>query len=179
MRQMISRLWPTLLGSFSIVVLMAAVGLGVVFSQDEAVVADCDLEAIAEEISIYVTALPLVEDPWNALDVIDDLVSVARIECFGMSFSSEVDGRQPVLGPILVPDGLYRVRANTEGFFQLTIMVLGGDCDIGGFGDLMFNEFAGDANPVETLLDAENDCEAMFTVSLADEEWTLEFEKIR
>ena len=79
----------------SIVFVLAMMAFVMVFAsvytvaQDDERVADCDLEAIAEEVSLYVAALPLVSDPWVAMDANDDLVHEARIECFGMSWNSD------------------------------------------------------------------------------------------
>jgi hypothetical protein len=114
----------------------------------------------------------------DILRAIRDAVTKTLIECEGLSFSSTDDGKQPVLGPITIPEGLWRITVDTTGYFQLSFDVLEGTCEGDGFSQLLFNEFEGEAINAQTLFTSEG-CEVLFTVDNVSEDWELSFEKLR
>jgi hypothetical protein len=86
-------------------------------------------------------------------------------------FTSEEEGNQPVLGPIEVPDGVYRVRVVTDGYFIAKLEVLEGECGT----NTMFNLSQGRASEGAEILFAAEGCEALISISNVTEDWTLGF----
>lgn len=105
-------------------------------------------------------------------------ISLLDAACRGLSFSSEVDGSQPVLGPMILEEGVYRVTLTTDGFVTVKGTELDGSCerDI----DLLYNEFEGDAaDGSQVVLDLDDDCEVLLEFSNITDDWTMTFEKLR
>jgi hypothetical protein len=136
----------------------------------------CDAEAAVT--AIIEIAEDTALEPLDILRAIRDAVTQTLVECEGLAFNSTDDGRQPVLGPITIPEGLWRITVDTPGYFQLSFDVLEGTCEGDGFSQLLFNEFEGEAINAQTLFTSEG-CEALFTVDNVSEDWELEFEKLR
>ena len=168
----------------SIVLVLAMMAFVMVFAsvytvaQDDEPVADCDLEAISEYMGEFVDGLPDFDDPGNALDVIDDLVHEARIECFGMSWNSDDEGMQPVLGPRDFDEGVYLVTVTTTGYFVLEHTVLDGGCRDYQMTILYTPGDAADgAQEVWDIPDG--GCELLMNVSTTSESWVMDVEKLR
>lgn len=97
--------------------------------------------------------------------------------CSELAFSSETSGLQAVIGPVLFPDGIYRVTLTTTGFAIIKPEVLGGECETADFGGL-YNIMQGRASDGAQTLFTTTGCLALLTVSNTSQPWTLTFELI-
>lgn len=158
-----------------LVLLLAGVAMG----QDAETPAECPTSAAVFE-TLANMAGELDTDGMETLAVLDLLraaISEYTIACTGLAFSSEQDGQQPVIGPVTIPEGIYRVTATTEGYLIAKVDVLNGECG-DGYGSL-FNVTSGTAsNGAQEVFESAG-CEALISVSNAQEAWKLEFEKLR
>lgn len=139
--------------------------------------AECDVSSVADVLEMAADALRDGDDP---VDVFDDVlmsISQINVDCYGLSFNSDDEGQQPLLGPFTVDEGLYRVSINTSGFVTLRGTVIDGDCDL-PMGNMLFNESRGQAQPAEILLESDG-CELILEFDNTTNDWTLEFEKLR
>lgn len=105
-------------------------------------------------------------------------ITALDAECRGLSFSSEADGRQPVIGPIILEEGVYRFTATTVGFLIVQGTALDGDCDREIRAPFILSQ--GDAvDGAQTVIDLEDDCEFLLEFSNVTENWTFTIEKLR
>ncbi|MEL7235427.1 MAG: hypothetical protein AAGK74_13080, partial [Chloroflexota bacterium] len=88
-------------------------------------------------------------------------------------FSSSELGLQPVIGPVDLPTGIYRVRYTSTGFGIVDIETIGGECITDTFG--LFNVSSGEANGGAETIFASDSCSGLITVDNTSEPWTLEF----
>jgi hypothetical protein len=157
------------------------VGLAVVlcvmtgaFAQDLEKESTCDDAAMAtflEELTALIGTQTDYKTPFEFLDAIALAVETQRFTCSGMVLSGvPVEGSSKViLGPIKIPDGLYRVVMTSPDDILIQFTKLSGDCFYSNF----FAE--GDAtNGSEELLETEDDCEVLIEVD-ADAEWEFRF----
>lgn len=93
-----------------------------------------------------------------------------------LTFNSQENGLQAVIGPVSIPSGAYRVTATTNGFFIGQIQTVSGTCNADTMG--LFNLMQGIATlGAETLFTSEN-CQAIISVSNTQQPWTLDFSQI-
>ena len=114
-----------------------------------------------------------VTDAWKLQfqQITDATPKITRLR-----FDNASDGTQPVIGPLDLPSGTYRVRVVTNGFFIAHLDAVSGICDAGFMG--LFNLSSGQANNgAETLLHS-TDCVGLIAISNVTEPWTLEFQPI-
>jgi hypothetical protein len=105
-------------------------------------------------------------------------IAVVRAICQDLHFDSESDGLLALLGPVVVPTGIYRIRVITEGTFILNQTILSGECETQGR-TYVFNASAGQASgegAQASLISAE--CIWMLEVSSAREPWELIIEPL-
>lgn len=91
-------------------------------------------------------------------------------------YDSSSQGLQPVLGPVKLPTGIYRVTVVTNGFFIAKVETLSGMCETGFIG--LFNLSSGDANAGTSNILESDECEALIAISNVTEPWFLEIEQI-
>ncbi len=138
-------------------------------------------EDLAERISsIQESAAAL--DPSSAelsqeIAALQTQITIIDTECRGLSFSSEIDGSQPVLGPIILEEGVYRATLTTEGFAIINGTELDGDCER----ELrLFSIGRGDAaNGAQAVINLEDDCEFLLEFSNITDAWAFTIEKLR
>lgn len=105
---------------------------------------------------------------------------LARLDanCRGLSFSSEVDGLQPVIGPISFPNGVWMATLTAPKYGTVEVETLSGKC-----GDLSSYIFILDpgegAEGAEQVFKTSDGCEALLTIDGAREGWTLTFELVK
>ena len=116
-------------------------------------------------------------EPLALLQAIKEAVDEALSSCSDHVYTSEEEGRQPVLGPIALEAGLWRVTLDTTGFFIASLTALDGTCETRGFGG-MYNIMQGQGDNAQTLIESEG-CEALIEISNVTADWTLEFEQLR
>jgi len=157
--------------------LAAALASGAI-AQDAGRPADCPTGDVVVT-ALASMAAELTADGAVTLALLDTLraeISAYTVACTGLAFSSERDGMQPVIGPVVIPEGIYRVTATTASFMIAHITALQGEC---GDGYSLFNVTQGNAtNGVQAVFESAG-CEALIEVSNTREAWTLEFEKLR
>jgi hypothetical protein len=131
--------------------------------------------------SVIVTLNANIEDDdaANFLSTARELRSVlGRLEarCRGLSFSSEVDGAQPVIGPITFPDGVWKGTFTVNGVASVEMETLSGTCKSG----YLFVATEGDGTDgAEAIYKTEDNCETLISVTHVHGEWTLDFELIK
>jgi hypothetical protein len=135
-------------------------------------------DEIADELQLLVDEFRESDTPADALRQIEELVSTVRTECYGLTFTSEQEGMQPVIGPVSIPEGLYRATATTTGFMIAEVDPLEGQCSARGFGSL-FNLSRDTAIDGAQAVFESSGCEALIAISNTREPWTLKFEKLR
>jgi len=149
-----------------------------VLAQDDAPV--CDAAGTADVLAGLVEALRTAESPIEAISAVRDAASMAAAACSGLNFSSDVEGMMPVIGPVGIPEGLYRVTLTTEGYFGMTVDALDGVCGEGTrMSSRAFNVFSGTATAGAEIVIISEGCEALFSVSNVTAPWTISFEKLR
>lgn len=97
--------------------------------------------------------------------------------CRGMIFTNDIEGMQPVIGPIPFPNGIWRATLTTAGFASVKIEDLSGTCEDDG---LLFNAFEGDAaDGAQKVFTSGNGCEVLIEMANMSEDWELMFELVK
>lgn len=101
--------------------------------------------------------------------------AVSTSENSPLSFSGNKD---QVLGPITIPNGIYRARVTTAQSIIVEINPISGECGQGTGNYLSTLLFSlNEANGAEAVLTSRG-CRTLIAVSLVSAPWTLEFEKV-
>jgi hypothetical protein len=106
----------------------------------------------------------------------DEELLALRAGCSGLSWNSDDEGMQPVIGPVEIPEGLYRLTATTEGYIIVQHEIIDGECDEDY---ALFAESDGDATDGAQRTFNSAGCEVLITIDNVTEPWTLAFEKLR
>lgn len=153
------------------------------YAQDE-----CSGATLAGELELFVSILEASDTPLDTMSLIDNWVNTAIVNCTDeevdpvvednpekptMVFSSAENGMQPVLGPIDISDGLYRVKVVTDGYFIGQVEELDGDCITGTLG--LFNLTSGIASNGAFALFGSIGCSGLIKISNTTDEWVMEF----
>lgn len=156
------------------------IGAFVIVAQDDTSTLLCDVAEISESLSVLVAELTESDDPMLALMALQEATIAARVECGGLAFNSDDEGMQPVIGPVEIPEGLYRVTFTVNGMASVDIEAVEGDCEVDGFMGLFFSMEMGGVEGAQALFESDG-CEAliMFSAVMLADEWTLDFEKLR
>lgn len=163
--------WASILLLF---VLVSLVGI----AQEDAP-ADCDYGAMGERLVEVGEGLAESDDPATALRELQAELSGFNVLCTGLSFSSADYGLQPAIGPFTIPAGVYRLTLVTDARLYTDYTALSG-CDSFEFLTAQFSASRGEASEgIQTALELERDCEVLLVVNGAEDEWTIEFEKLR
>lgn len=168
-------------GLIVLIVLLLAM-VGVVSAQDEDNLCDGDnLSAVADMLEGAAAAIREgSEDLPILLQALQLMVSYTIADCNGLTFSSEIEGLQPTMGPFMIEEGIYIARATTTGFFIAEFTVLDGACGEGDrMGDSIFILNQGEADSGAEVVVQSEGCEVLMSIGTATEDWTIEFEKIR
>lgn len=103
-------------------------------------------------------------------------IEMTRWNCAAAAYTSEEFGLQPVIGPIMLSSGLYRVRFTTEAAGIVELISAGGCSD-----QLLFAITTGRALPPgaqTTVRVVDRICEYYVQISNTRTPWTLEFERL-
>ncbi len=161
-----------------VLALLLMVGAANVLAQDDAPA--CDAAATADVLAGLVEAVRTAESPIEALGAVRDAASIALAACGGLNFSSDVEGMMPVIGPVEIPEGIYRVTVITDGYFIASFDVLDGQCGDGRlFLPGLFIVSAGDATEGAQAVVNSEGCETLISIENVTEDWSLSFEKLR
>jgi hypothetical protein len=160
-----------------ILVCLLMVSVGGVVAQDEPT---CDVAEIAASLAVLVDELAEADDPMAALLEIEEATIAARVDCGGLAFNSDDEGLMPVIGPVEIPEGLYRVTFTVNGMASVDIEAVEGACEVDGFMGLFFSMEMGGVEGAQAIFESDG-CEAliMFSDVMLADEWTLDFEKLR
>jgi hypothetical protein len=139
-----------------------------------------ELQTTADE--LYTTLATDTEfgDTWLAsvTDLRQHLAS-AEAECSGLSFNSDTLGLAPVIGPIIFPDGLYRVTFTTSAFGIVDFQSIEGNCEGAmSFSTNLFLITQGQADKGTQTTFTTDGCTALITVSNTQTDWTMTFENL-
>jgi hypothetical protein len=85
------------------------------------------------------------------------------------TYSSEIEGRSPVIGPIAFEDGTYAIRITSESEPSIYLTAISGSCETGQNGRLFPS-----ANGSTTVLVRTEGCVAFMTVDDLAGEWELQ-----
>lgn len=142
------------------------------------VVGECAPEELAASISDR-----LAEAPGDREALTDMLRSIAGeiaandAACSGLSF----EGNAPaVVGPVDIPEGIYRVTVTTGDLFIMGMLPLEGTCGSRAETDDESNIFIlAEAQTGADALVYSEGCSALLDVESAIDPWALTFEKVR
>lgn len=119
-------------------------------------------------------------DTTNFLGTARELRRVlARLDadCRGLHFTNDSDGMQPVIGPVALTGGTWKVTFTTAGYGTVEMEELGGDC---GRDSLLFAMFADQATDgSQAIIKIGESCEALISVSNTGKPWDLMFELVK
>lgn len=165
-----------------IVLVALLVSVGVVSAQDEDnLCAGENLAVVAEMLEGTAAALREGSEDIPTLLVTARLfISYVIADCSGLTFSSEVDGLQPTLGPFVLEPGTYIATATTTGSIIAEFTVLDGECGEGNrMGESIFILGRDQASDGAEVVVQSEGCEVLFSISNTREPWTIAFEQIR
>ena len=119
-------------------------------------------------------------DPKAAVDLLaaaSATITALQAECNDLSFSGNTNS---VIGPIDLPDGLYKAITDTTGFLSATITAVDGDCHqgAGDFGSPMLYMLTDKASNAQSVINSKG-CTALIEITVVQAEWTLRIEKIK
>lgn len=133
---------------------------------------DCDYAPMIETLRLTSASLDKGGNPFQALQQLQIEVELFKAECLGLTFSSELEGLQAVIGPVEIPAGVYKAIATTEAAMIVQVDLVDGECEGRGFGSL-FNLTGGQgADGAEALFMSEG-CTVLISISNTREPWTL------
>lgn len=120
------------------------------------------------------------DGPKAAVDVLAEVngqIAALQAECNGMSFSGTTNG---VIGPIELPEGIYKAVADTTGFMTAQINPIDGDCHqgAGDFGTPLLYMLSDKATDAQSVISSDG-CTALIEVTVVAAEWSLRIEKIK
>jgi len=167
-------------------------GFLLTFFSASALAQDCDAAALSSDLADFSAQMQSSTSASAVLDEVTVWLAASQGACANstqpiqvasepgapkepvLAFSSAQDGNQPVLGPVTIPDGVYRIRLVTDGFFSAELEELEGTCDLSttfGFFNIMMDAASGGAE----VLFVSSGCEALITTSNVTKAWTLDF----
>lgn len=159
--------------------ILLVVLVGAVQAQDEEAEA-CDYAALAAQLTEVSEGLEASDDPAVELMALQAEIASFQASCNGLTFTSEEEGLLPVIGPIEIPEGLYRVTVVTDGYFILDVEPLEGECGPrGGYTTNIMGVSRDEAVEGAEALAESTGCEALLVIENVTDPWVLTFEKIR
>lgn len=116
--------------------------------------------------------LAAVSSPTSNISEVD----ATRVASAPIVFISATAGQQPVIGPLKLPTGLYRVTVQTNGFFIAKLEASSGTCDAGLAG--LFNLGRGQGKGGASALLTSKECSALISISKVTDAWSMQFQRI-
>ncbi len=136
----------------------------------------CDLSRVGEQIAAFKLSGNDKTD-LVALLQIRDAISQADVECSGWTFKGDPKSHK-VIGPIQLPDGVYKATATTKGYLTLDIKEINADCDAGSIFVANVSEGEG-TDGAEHIVSFRGNCKIYLEPSSATASWTLTLEPLR
>ena len=139
---------------------------------------DCDTASLTDAIQVQLNIMD--EDPVSALSEVVYLATQGISACSEGYFFSDDGGFPRVLGPLMMPEGIYTFTMTTDGAGRIVPTALSEDC--GGDLDVTIMSISKGAGSrgAESLVRVEADCHIFLELSnlTVTEAWTLEIKKI-
>lgn len=145
----------------------------------------CDTDSLQNIINLFIGELGKLKtgsetDPVKIADKLQQLANDAnmlRAACDGLVFSGE---SAKVIGPVKLPQGVYRVTATTDGYMSGTITAVEGECGAGvAFTTpLLFTIMQGQASKGSEATVTSKDCTALIEIANVQGSWKVEFERL-
>lgn len=163
-------------------VLSMTVGVYAQKDEQDTGFSECNPADMTETLQEALDAIPTDEDSAAFVDGLAKLSSIVQnyqVTCSGLAWSSEELGMQPVIGPVEIPVGNYRIRFSTQGYGIVELDVTDGSCNVGMGSRIVFNVMEGQASPpgAQKVLESEG-CTALMTLSNTRQSWELSLEQL-
>ncbi len=113
-----------------------------------------------------------------AIQAIGDIALQVIAQCRSLAWEGE---SEVVLGPVDIPEGFYRARVVTEGYFSASAIAISGECGSGTgmYPSAFLNLSAGDASQGAEGLVVSEGCTALIEIeNVSEPSWTLELTEI-
>lgn len=146
---------------------------------------DCDIKSLLDLLDRVSTSIKEVKDgkPTDPLKVSDFLQTLAnaanktRAYCDGLAFTGD---KQLVIGPVTIPEGLYRAKATTTGYMAVQVDAISGECGVGVrmSATHLFILSKGEGDKGAEAVFNSKGCDALITVDNVQTDWQLAFERI-
>lgn len=142
--------------------------------------ADTVSTTVADWFGWFFPACPIMSEATSAEadDATPENTAATETSDSDYSFNSGADGLQPVLGPITLSEGIHIFTATTHGYMIVSPTSLSGDCGSNLRLSIFSLSDGEGSDGAQSVVNAESDCNVLLEVSLADEEWTLDIEKL-
>jgi hypothetical protein len=135
---------------------------------------DNQVTTFISDLTAVLSGQPKIDNFFKFLDELEAKIATERWQCSGMVLAGEnVAGKKSViLGPVSIPDGVYRVTMTTDGGLYMEFAPVSGSCDFSLYVD------PGDAsNGTEQIFRATDNCTALIQIE-TDTAWKLAFAPI-
>lgn len=142
------------------------------------------LTALTDNLAAATTAANEAAAAGNLQDAIDGLsaarMDIAALEavCAGLSWSGKAD---KVIGPVTIPEGVYRATATTKGYMIVHVTPIDGECGAGSGSFLsqgLFSASKGEATNGAEAIMTSRECSALLEISNVQSDWSLTLEKL-
>lgn len=151
---------------------------GIVIAQDDtAPIEGCEADDFTTFLAEQSEVLAESEDLDLALRDLINTLSTQRADCAGLLFNDERNGKNKVLGPITLEEGLWKVTVTTEGYFSApSLEVLSGECEPTSY--ILLNLGRDDAIDGAEALIRSSGCEVLIPTSNVSDAWEMRIEKM-
>lgn len=145
----------------------------------------CSIETVDAVLKVYLDSIQKIidshsQDPLavsNFLQAAANTANELRATCDGLIFSGK---KQTVVGPVRIPEGIYRAIATTKKYMAVHVDATEGECGVGTRMSTisLFNLSEGEGNDGAEAVFVSKDCRALITIDNVNAEWKLEFQRI-
>ena len=144
----------------------------------------CDTDALDGLVNTWSETLIEIKDTSDAQGKYDSLVALrnemSSLEalCQGLSFEGN---SEKVFGPMIIPEGIYRLSAKTDGFFTLDFEILDGDCEgPESYTQNIFALFQSDTpGRVSEAVFKSSGCDVLWETSNITQDYSVNLEKLK
>ena len=163
---------------FGLLLVLVLLFTGVVIAQDDTTsVEGCATEDFTTLLAEQSEILAESDDLDLALRDLINTLSAKRADCAGLLFNDERNGKNKVLGPITLEEGLWKVTVTTDGYFAApSLEVLSGECEATSY--ILLNLGRGDAIDGAEALIHLSGCEVLIPTSHVSDAWEMRIEKM-
>ncbi len=140
---------------------------------------DCDTASLTDAIQVQLMNV-MDEDPVSALSEVVYLATQGISACSEGYFFSDDGGFPRVLGPLMLPEGIYIFTMTTDGAGRIFPIALSEDCGGDLDATIMSITKGAGSRGAESLVRVEADCPVFLELSnlTVTEAWTLAIKKV-